>query len=139
MIEEVFILTKELPLYNDIVEAVQLDLDEYMNEDGFTITQASAKILEEEWQDINKADFVKCSYLLTLALEGIKRKQLSDFLYEKLAFFSDYILKMEGNESTRLRQDFMTYQKELEEKNFDVIETSINAKSRIDYILNQSQ
>ncbi|MBC2285989.1 hypothetical protein HCB69_16590, partial [Listeria booriae] len=52
-------MEKNLPTYNDIVEGIKLDLDEYMNEDGFTITQASAKILEEEWQDINKDEFIK--------------------------------------------------------------------------------
>lgn len=75
----VFILEENVPTYDDIAEAVQLDLDEYVNEDGLTITQASTKILEEEWQDINEDEYVKYSYLLTLALNGIKQKQLSDF------------------------------------------------------------
>ncbi|MBC1272593.1 hypothetical protein [Listeria booriae] len=132
-------MEKNLPTYNDIVEGIKLDLDEYMNEDGFTITQASAKILEEEWQDINKDDFIKYSYLLNLALNGIEQNQLSDFLYEKLKFYGNDILKIEGNESNMLKKDFITYQEKLKEQNFDMIETSVNNKSRIDYILNQNK
>ncbi|MBC1357358.1 hypothetical protein HB856_03960 [Listeria booriae] len=135
----VLILEKNLPTYNDIVEGIKLDLDEYMNEDGFTITQASAKILEEEWQDINKDEFIKYSYLLNLALDGIEQNQLSDFLYEKLKFYENDILKIEGNESNLLKRDFITYQEKLKEQNFDMIETSVNTKSRIDYILNQNK
>lgn len=135
----VFILKENLPTYDDIVEAVQLDLDEYVNEDGLTIAQASAKILEEEWQDINEDERVKYSYLLTLALDGIKQKQLSDFLYDKLEFYGNNILKMDNNESSQLKQDFLTYQEKLKEQNFDMIETSVNTKSRVDYILNQNQ
>ncbi|MBC1918292.1 hypothetical protein HCB35_00265 [Listeria booriae] len=135
----VLILEKNLPTYNDIVEGIKLDLDEYMNEDGFTITQASAKILEEEWQDINKDEFIKYSYLLNLALDGIEQNQLSDFLYEKLKFYENDILKIEGNESNLLKRDFITYQEKLKEQNFDMIETSVNSKSRIDYILNQNK
>lgn len=132
-------MKENLPTYDDIVEAVQLDLDEYVNEDGLTIAQASAKILEEEWQDINEDECVKYSYLLTLALDGIKQKQLSDFLYNKLEFYSNNILKMDNNESSQLKQDFLTYQEKLKEQNFDMIETSVNTKSRVDYILNQNQ
>ncbi|MBC1290383.1 hypothetical protein HCA00_12620 [Listeria booriae] len=132
-------MEKNLPTYNDIVEGIKLDLDEYMNEDGFTITQASAKILEEEWQDINKEEFIKYSYLLNLALDGIEQNQLSDFLYEKLKFYGNDILKIEGNESNLLKKDFITYQEKLKEQNFDMIETSVNTKSRIDYILNQNK
>ncbi|WP_185384663.1 hypothetical protein [Listeria booriae] len=132
-------MEKNLPTYNDIVEGIKLDLDEYMNEDGFTITQASAKILEEEWQDINKDEFIKYSYLLNLALDGIEQNQLSDFLYEKLKFYENDILKIEGNESNLLKRDFITYQEKLKEQNFDMIETSVNTKSRIDYILNQNK
>ncbi|WP_185527829.1 hypothetical protein [Listeria booriae] len=132
-------MEKNLPTYNDIVEGIKLDLDEYMNEDGFTITQASAKILEEEWQDINKDEFIKYSYLLNLALDGIEQNQLSDFLYEKLKFYENDILKIEGNESNLLKRDFITYQEKLKEQNFDMIETSVNSKSRIDYILNQNK
>lgn len=135
----VLILEKNLPTYNDIVEGIKLDLDEYMNEDGFTITQASAKILEEEWQDINKDEFIKYSYLLNLALDGIAQNQLSDFLYEKLKFYGNDILKIEGNESNLVKRDFITYQEKLKEQNFDMIETSVNTKSRIDYILNQNK
>ncbi|WP_185515094.1 hypothetical protein [Listeria booriae] len=132
-------MEKNLPTYNDIVEGIKLDLDEYMNEDGFTITQASAKILEEEWQDINKDEFIKYSYLLNLALDGIEQNQLSDFLYEKLKFYGNDILKIEGNESNLVKRDFITYQEKLKEQNFDMIETSVNTKSRIDYILNQNK
>ncbi len=133
------ILEENLPTYSDIVEGIKLDLNEYINEDGFTITQASAKILEEEWQDINKDDFIKYSYLLNLALDGIEQNQLSDFLNEKLEFYGNNILKIEGNESNLLKQDFIIYQEKLKEQNFDMIETSVNTKSRIDYILNQNK
>ncbi|MGX7418401.1 hypothetical protein ACWOFR_06305 [Carnobacterium gallinarum] len=132
-------MEENLPTYSDIVEGIKLDLNEYINEDGFTITQASAKILEEEWQDINKDDFIKYSYLLNLALDGIEQNQLSDFLNEKLEFYGNNILKIEGNESNLLKQDFIIYQEKLKEQNFDMIETSVNTKSRIDYILNQNK
>lgn len=46
---------------------------------------------------------------------------------------------MDNNESSQLKQDFITYQEKLKEQNFDMIETSVNTKSRVDYILNQNQ
>ncbi|MBC2285830.1 hypothetical protein HCB69_15755, partial [Listeria booriae] len=76
---------------------------------------------------------------LNLALDGIEQNQLSDFLYEKLKFYGNDILKIEGNESNLLKRDFITYQEKLKEQNFDMIETSVNTKSRIDYILNQNK
>ncbi|PGV49717.1 hypothetical protein COD94_32065 [Bacillus cereus] len=125
--------------YEYIIEAVQLDLDEYVDEDGLTVTQASGKIIEEDWQNINTNDFIKYSYLVNLALEGIKRKQLPDFLYEKLSYAGEVISKIENNESEELKKDFNIYQDNLKQKSFNFIETSASDKSRIDYILNQKQ
>ncbi|HDR7608296.1 MULTISPECIES: hypothetical protein [Bacillus] len=125
--------------YEYIIEAVQLDLDEYVDEDGLTVTQASGKIIEEDWQNINTNDFIKYSYLVNLALEGIKRKQLPDFLYEKLSYAEEAISKIENNESEELKKDFNIYQDNLKQKSFNFIETSASDKSRIDYILNQKQ
>ncbi len=125
--------------YEYIIEAVQLDLDEYVDEDGLTVTQASGKIIEEDWQNINTNDFIKYSYLVNLALEGIKRKQLPDFLYEKLSYAGEAISKIENNESEELKKDFNIYQDNLKQKSFNFIETSASDKSRIDYILNQKQ
>ncbi|SFT20312.1 hypothetical protein [Bacillus sp. 103mf] len=125
--------------YEYIIEAVQLDLDEYVDEDGLTVTEASGKIIEEDWQNINTSDFIKYSYLVNLALEGIKRKQLPDFLYEKLSHAGEAISKIENNESEELKKDFNIYQDNLKQKLFNVIETSASDKSRIDYILNQKQ
>ncbi|WP_459500846.1 hypothetical protein [Bacillus sp. C1] len=125
--------------YEYIIEAVQLDLDEYVDEDGLTVTQASGKIIEEDWQNINTSDFIKYSYLVNLVLEGIKRKQLPDFLYEKLSHAGEAISKIENNESEELKKDFNIYQDNLKQKSFNVIETSASDKSRIDYILNQKQ
>ncbi|SFI06105.1 MULTISPECIES: hypothetical protein [unclassified Bacillus (in: firmicutes)] len=85
------------------IEAVQLNLDEYVDEDGLTVTQASGKIIEEDWQNINTSDFIKYSYLVNLALEGIKRKQLPDFLYEKFSHAGEAISKIENNESEELK------------------------------------
>ncbi|MGG2016519.1 hypothetical protein [Bacillus sp. S10(2024)] len=125
--------------YEYIIEAVQLDLDEYVDEDGLTVTQASGKIIEEEWQNINTNDFIKYSYLVNLALEGIKRKQLPDFLYEKLSHAGEAISKIENNELEELKKDFNIYQDNLKQKSFNFIKTSASDKSRIDYILNQKQ
>ncbi|OSY04936.1 hypothetical protein BTJ48_04481 [Bacillus mycoides] len=125
--------------YEYIIEAVQLDLDEYVDEDGLTVTQASGKIIEEDWQNINTSDFIKYSYLVNLALEGIKRKQLPDFLYEKLSYTEEVISKIENNELEELKKDFNIYQDNLKQKLFNLIETSASDKSRIDYILNQKQ
>ncbi|SFK20620.1 hypothetical protein, partial [Bacillus sp. 71mf] len=87
----------------------------------------------------NTSDFIKYSYLVNLALEGIKRKQLPDFLYEKLSHAGEAISKIENNESEELKKDFNIYQDNLKQKLFNVIETSASDKSRIDYILNQKQ
>lgn len=125
--------------YEYIIEAVQLDLDEYVDEDGLTVTQASGKIIEEDWKNINTSDFIKYSYLVNLALEGIKRKQLPDFLYEKLSHAEEVISKIENNESEELKKGFNIYQDNLKQKSFNVIETSASDKSRIDYILKQKQ
>ncbi|CAI8948514.1 MULTISPECIES: hypothetical protein [Bacillus] len=125
--------------YEYIIEAAQLDLDEYVDEDGLTVTQASGKIIEEDWQNINTSDFIKYSYLVNLALEGIKRKQLPDFLYEKLSHAGEVISKIENNELEELKKDFNIYQDNLKQKLFNLIETSASDKSRIDYILNQKQ
>jgi len=127
---------RKLPTHEEIIEAIKLDLDEYINVDGFTFTQASAKIIEEEWQNINKSKAIKYSYLIILALEGIARKELPDFLYEKLDFNFDDLFDPENVQFNQLKQDFEVYLTKIKEE-FDVIETSVDVKSRIDYILSQ--
>ncbi|MGG5370320.1 hypothetical protein [Enterococcus sp. AZ196] len=127
---------RELPTHEEIIEAIKLDLDEYINVDGFTFTQASAKIIEEEWQNINKSKTIKYSYLIILALEGIARKGLPDFLYEKLDFNFDDLFDPENVQFNQLKQDFEVYLIKNKEE-FDVVETSVDVRSRIDYILNQ--
>lgn len=127
---------RKLPTHEEIIEAIKLDLDEYINIDGFTFTQASAKIIEEEWQNINKSKAIKYSYLIILALEGIARKELPDFLYEKLDFNFDDLFDPENVQFNQLKQDFEVYLTKIKEE-LDVVETSVDVKSRIDYILSQ--
>lgn len=69
--------------YSLIKDAVAYGFNEYINEEGFNVCQASAKILGEDWREVNYSTFIKLSYLLNIAIESLKRGEIADFIYEK--------------------------------------------------------
>ena len=70
--------------YEAIKDAVEYGFDEYMNEENLDICQATAKILEEDWREVNYNIFTKASYFLNIAIMCFKLGEIADFIFEKL-------------------------------------------------------
>ena len=70
--------------YEAIKDAVEYGYDEYMNEENLNICQATAKILEEDWREVNYSVFTKASYFLNIAIMCIEMGEIADFIFEKL-------------------------------------------------------
>lgn len=123
--------------YEAIKDAVEYGYKEYMNEENLNICQATAKILEEDWREVNHSIFTKASYFLNIAIMCIEMGEIADFIFEKL----DSII-IEGFQNID-RVDKLLYENDLKKynmlrdtKKYAVIETSFSAKSRVDYLLN---
>ena len=70
--------------YEIIKDAVEYGYKEYMNEENLNICQATAKILEEDWREVNHSIFTKASYFLNIAIICIEMGEIADFIYERL-------------------------------------------------------
>lgn len=123
--------------YEAIKDAVEYGYDEYMNEENLNICQATAKILEEDWREVNYSVFTKASYFLNIAIMCIEKGEIADFIYERL---DDIIIENFQNIDEQDRflyeQDFKEYNILRAAQKYNVIETSFSAKSRVDYLLN---
>ena len=123
--------------YEAIKDAVEYGYDEYMNEANLNICQATAKILEEDWREVNYSVFTKASYFLNIAIMCIEKGEIADFIYERL---DDIIIESFQNIDEQDRflyeQDFKEYNILRAAQKYNVIETSFSAKSRVDYLLN---
>jgi hypothetical protein len=108
-----------------------------MNEENLNICQATAKILEEDWREVNYSVFTKASYFLNIAIMCIEKGEIADFIYERL---DDIIIESFQNIDEQDRflyeQDFKEYNILRAAQKYNVIETSFSAKSRVDYLLN---
>jgi len=50
--------------YKSIKDFVVYSFEEYVEEDGFTASQSAAKILEEDWRQLNYNSFAKAAYYI---------------------------------------------------------------------------
>lgn len=121
--------------YESIVEGVQLDFEDYIDEERLTVTQAISRIIEDEWKSLSKSMFVKYSYIVRLAIEGINRHELPDFLYDILLKSDDIIISLEDDEINALKNDLKLYRQKIEQDRYQIIETTIGNKQQVNYIL----
>lgn len=124
--------------YVSIHESVAYGFDEYINEEHFNVYQTSAKILEEDWREVNKSIFTKRAYILNIALESFKRGEIADFINDKLDKIIEYTDSYETDED-----ELLLFNHDLKECNkiknlgeYNIIETPLSAKSRVEYLLN---
>ncbi|THF84262.1 hypothetical protein [Cohnella fermenti] len=125
--------------YERIKDSVTFGLEEYIDEEGLNVAQASAKMLEEEWRRVNDSLFTKTLYFVSIAIESLKYKEIADFIYFKLdgylenTKFEEHIDK---NDIEMLMKDIQICKKFIDNKGeYRIRETSDSAKSRIEYIL----
>lgn len=125
--------------YERIKDSVVFGFEEYINEEGLNVAQASAKILEEEWRRVNDSLYTKTLYFVSIAIESLKYKEITDFIYSRLnsylenTKFEEYIDK---NDLEMLTRDIQICKKLIDEKEeYKIRETSDSAKSRVEYIL----
>lgn len=125
--------------YENIKDSIVYGFEEYVEEDGFTASQAAAKTFEEEWRRLNHNMFTKAAYYICVAIECFKLKEIPDFIYDELDFYinsDDFKGDTNKEDIEKLLQDIHECKQLMESKNYKVIESSFGAKSRIEYILN---
>lgn len=129
----------ELIQYGNIKDAVVYGFEEYINEEFYNSSQAAARVLEEDWREVNFNSFTKSSYFLNIAIESFKRGEIADFIYEKL---DDLIIGNIENIDNLSKEDKKSYQQDLEcykrlklTRKYNIIENTFEGKARIDYIL----
>ncbi|MFF2484345.1 hypothetical protein [Paenibacillus sp. NPDC058071] len=125
--------------YERIKDSVVFGFEEYIDEEGLNVAQTSAKILEEEWTRVNDSLFTKTSYFVSIAIESLKYKEISDFIYDKLDIdlentkFEEHV---DNYDVDQLLQDIQICRKLINDKSeYKIRETSDSTKSRVEYIL----
>lgn len=128
----------EKATYISINESVMYSFDECINEEYFNVYQTSAKILEEDWREVNKSIFTKRAYILNIALESFKLGEIADFINDKLDEIIEYTDSYDAGEEELLlfNYDLKVCSKIKKLGNYNIIETPLSAKSRIEYLLN---
>lgn len=124
--------------YEVIKDSVVFGFEEYIEEEGYNSSQAAARILEEDWRSLNYNLYSKTCYYILIAIESFKRKEIADFIFEKLNEYLEVIEFDEDinqNDIEQLKEDIIICKKLIKEKDYNVIETNYATKSRIDYIL----
>lgn len=124
--------------YESIKDSVVYSFEEYVEEDGFTAPQSAAKVFEEDWRELNYNEFSKAAYYICVAIECFKLKEIPDFIYDKLDTYiscNDFKGDTKKDDIEQLLQDIHECKQLMENKNYKVTESSIGAKSRIEYIL----
>ena len=126
--------------YERIKDSIVYSFEEYVGEDGFTVSQSAAKTFEEEWRRLNYNMFTKTAYYICVAIECFNRKEIPDFIYDKLKFYinsnvNEFKDNTNDEEIEQLLQDINKCIKLMKNKNYKVIESRYGAKSRIEYIL----
>lgn len=125
--------------YESIKSSVELDFEEYIEEEGLNVAQVSAKILEEEWRRVNDSLFTKTLYFISIAIEGLKYNEIADFIFDKLDIYLEntkFEESIDKNDIEKLLQDIQICKKLIGSKNqYKIRETSFSGKSRVEYIL----
>ncbi len=112
--------------YEEIKDSALYGFEEYIDEEGFTITQASAKILEEEARSLNYSLFSKTAYFVSLALESLKSNQIADFIFNRLEGYfniSDFEDVRDQAELDELRSDIELCKELLMKGDYEIIKT----------------
>jgi hypothetical protein len=125
--------------YKSIKDSVVFGFEEYIDEEGLNIAQASAKILEEDWRRVNDSSFTKTLYFISIAIESLKYKEIADFIYNKLEVYltnAEFEENIDKNDIENLFQDITICKNLLDNKDeYKIRETSFATKSGVDYIL----
>ncbi|ENQ3104999.1 hypothetical protein SAMN04488168_15621 [Bacillus sp. 491mf] len=122
--------------YERIKNSVAYGFEEYIDEEGLTVAQASAKILEEEARRLNYSPFTKSLYFVSIALEGLKSKQIADFIFNRLeGYFNieDFEDSRDQKDIDQLCSDIELCKEMLKKGGYEIIETENTG--RIEYIL----
>lgn len=124
--------------YEGIKDSVVYSFEEYVQDEGFTPSQATGKIFEEDWRELNYNAFSKASYYICVAIECFKLNEIPDFVYDELKIYIKYANfenEVDKQDVEKLLQDICECKKLMELNNYKIIESSYAAKSRIEYIL----
>lgn len=124
--------------YERIKNSIELDFEEYIEEEGLNVAQVSAKILEEDWRRVNNSLFTKTLYLISIAIESLKYNEIADFIYSKLDVYLEntkFEETIDKNDVVQLLQDIDICKNLIENKKYNVLETTSSTKAGVDYIL----
>ena len=124
--------------YESIKDSIVYSFEEYVEEDGFSAPQAAAKTFEEEWRRLNYSMFTKTAYYICTAIECFKLKKIPDFIYDKLEMYincTDFEEDTNKEDIEKLLEGIRECKELMEHKDYEIIELSYGAKSRIEYIL----
>lgn len=129
---------KQVISYETIKELVNYSFEEYVDEDGYTSSQASAKIFEECWRKLNYNLFAKTSFYICIAIHCFKLKSIPDFVYSKLAHYFDLTNLNEPigeKDLSDLEHDIIICKELYEQKNYEITKSTEITQKRIEYIL----
>ncbi|MGC6768037.1 hypothetical protein [Enterococcus sp. LJL51] len=121
--------------YERITDNVFFSFEEYMDEAGWTVAQTTSKTIDNFTGFINLSPFITYSYFVRLGIESLNRGQIADYLLEKLSNIDEVISNLENPELDLLKADVLVYKQLLEKKEYEIVETSLDTKYRVDYIL----
>lgn len=125
--------------YERIKNSIEIDFEEYIEEEGLNIVQVSTKILEEDWQRVNASLFTKTLYFVSIAIESMKYNEIADFIYTKLDnYFEDIKLEetIKEKDYELLLQDIELCKELMEKQQFNILETDESIKAGVNYMLN---
>ncbi|PIJ98696.1 hypothetical protein [Lysinibacillus sphaericus] len=125
--------------YERIKNSIMLDFEEYIEEEGLNVAQVSAKILEEDWGRVNVSLFTKTLYIVSIAIESLKYKEIADFIYSKLDSYLENIKfeeHIDKKDIEKLLQDTQICKKLIDNKDeYKIRNTCDSTKAGVDYIL----
>lgn len=121
-----------------IKDSIIFGFEEYINEEGLSLQQATSKILEEDWRWLVENDFTTACYFVLLSIESIKRNEIADFLFDRL----EYYLEIKEFKAKILDEDILMFFSDtrickeiLDKEGYEIVKTSFATKLRIDYLL----
>lgn len=127
--------------YGRIKDSVVFGFEEYVEEEGLNVAQASARILEEEWERVNANSYTQALYFISLAIESIKAHGIPDFIYSRLTTYLnnvDFEEIVNRDDVKKLVQDIELCKNLIVKSQYEILKTNDSTKARIDYILGQN-
>ncbi|MHC5215098.1 hypothetical protein ACYSNR_00415 [Enterococcus sp. LJL128] len=121
--------------YEEIRDNVYFNFEEYIDEMDWTVAQATSKSIDDYTGLINLNTFVMYAHFIRMGIESLNRGQIADYLLEKLNNIDEVISNLENPELDLLKADVLVYKQLLEKKEYEIVETSLDTKYRVDYIL----